>query len=149
MHKYTLNQAHAFPVQKQIIFKVPIRFFIQLDNPCIKCIWIVIWYPFFFFIWLLLFFSHSAMSISLWPHRPQHTRLPCPSPSPGACSNSCPMSQWCHPTISFSAIPFSSCLQSFPASESFPVSQFASDGQSIGASTSASVLSMNNQNWYP
>ena len=80
-------------------------------------------------------FSHSAVSDSLQPHGLQHTRLPCPSPTPGACSNSCPSSQRCHPTISSSVIPFSSCLQSFPASESFPMSQvFASGGQSIGAS---------------
>ena len=92
-------------------------------------------------------FSHSVMSNSLWPHRPQHARLPCPSASPGACSNSCPLSWWCHPTISSSAIAFSSCLQSFSASGSFPMSRlFASAGQSIGAS--ASVLSMNIQGWF-
>ena len=90
------------------------------------------------------------MSNSLWPHGLQHTRLPCPSPTPGACSNSCPLSQWCHPTISSSVVLFSSYLQSFPASGSFPMSQFfASDGQSIGASTSASVLPMNIQDWFP
>ena len=77
-------------------------------------------------------------------HGLQHTRLPCLSPTPGACSNSCPLSRWCHPTISSSVIPFSSCLQSFPASGSFQVSQlFASDGQSVGVS--ASVLPMNIQ----
>ena len=77
-------------------------------------------------------------------------RLPCPSPTPGVCSNSCPSNQWCHLTYSSSVIPFSSCLQFFPASCSFPLSQvFASDGQSIGASTSASVLLMNIQNWFP
>ena len=69
-------------------------------------------------------FSHSAMSDSLWPHGLQHARLPCPSPTPRAYSNSCPSSQWCHPTISSSVVPFSSRLQSFPASGSFPVSQF-------------------------
>ena len=78
----------------------------------------------------------------------QHTRLPCPSLSPWVCSNSCPLSQWCHPTISSSVIPFSSCPQSFPASGSFPVSQiFVSGGQSIGAS--ASVLQMDIQSWFP
>ena len=78
----------------------------------------------------------------------QHTRFPCPSPSPGVCSNSCPLSQWCHPTISSSVAPFSSCPQSFPASGSFPVSRlFASGGQSIGAS--ASVLPRNIQGWFP
>ena len=78
-------------------------------------------------------FSHSVMSNSLWLHGLQHTRLPYPSPTPGACSNSCPSSRWCHPAISSSVIPFSSCFQSFPASESFPVSQFfGSGGQNIG-----------------
>ena len=80
----------------------------------------------------------------------QHTRPLCPSPTPGACSNSCPSSWWCHPTISISVIPFSSCLQSFPASGFFPMSQsFASSGQSIGASVSASVLLMDIQGWFP
>ena len=79
-------------------------------------------------------FSCSVMSDSLRPHGPQHARLPCPSPTPGVCSNSCSSSRWCHPTISSSVVPFSSCLQSFPASGSFPVSQFfTSGGQSIGA----------------
>ena len=86
-------------------------------------------------------FSHSVMSDSLGPHGLQHTRLPCPSPAPRACSNSCPSCQWCHPAISPSVVPFSSCLQSFPASGSFPMSQFfASGGQSTGVSASASVL---------
>ena len=86
-------------------------------------------------------FSCSVMSDSLWPHGLQHTRLPCPLPTPGVCSNSCPSSQWCHPTISSSVISFSSCLQSFPASRSFPVSQFVSSGgQSIGVSPSASAF---------
>ena len=97
----------------------------------------------------LLLFSHSVVSDFLWPHGLQHARLPCPSPSPRLCSNSCPLSQWCHPTISSSVIPFS-CLQSFPASGSFPTSQlFTSGGQSIGASASASVFPMNIQNWFP
>ena len=97
-------------------------------------------------------FSRSVMSDSLQPHglQLQQTRLPCPSPTPGACSNSCPLSWWCHPTISFSVVPFSSCLQSFPASGSLPMSQsFASSGQNIGALASASVLSMNIQGWLP
>ena len=95
-------------------------------------------------------FSHSVMSDSLWPHGLQHSRLPCPWPTPGACSNSCPSSQWCNPTISSSVIPSSSCLQSFPASGSFPMSRFfTSGGQSIGASASASVLPMNIQSWFP
>ena len=89
------------------------------------------------------------MSDALLPHGLQHARLPCPSPTPRAYSNSCPLSRWCHPTISSSVIPFSSCLQSFPASGSFPTSQFfASCGQSIGASASALVLSMNVQDWF-
>ena len=79
---------------------------------------------------LFCFQFSSVASYSLWPYALQHA---CPSPTPGACSNSCPLSQWCHPTISSSAVPFSSCLQSFPASESFPMSQFfTSDGQSFG-----------------
>ena len=90
------------------------------------------------------------MSDSWWPHGLQHAMLPCPSPTPRACSNSYPLSQWCHKTISYSVIPFSSCLKSFPASQSFPVSQFlSSGGQSIGVSTSASVLPMNIQDWFP
>ena len=92
---------------------------------------------------------HSAVSYSLWPHGFQHASLLCPSPIPGACSNSCTLSQWCHPTLSSSAFPFS-CLQSFPISGSFPKSQFfAVGGQSIGASASASVLQMNIQDWFP
>ena len=90
------------------------------------------------------------MSDSLWPHGLQQARLPCPSPTPRACSNSCHLSRWCHPAISSSVIPFSSCLQSFPTSGSLLVSQFfASSGQSIGASPSASVLPMNIQDWFP
>ena len=95
-------------------------------------------------------FSHSVMSDSLWPHGPQHARLPYPSPTPGVYSNSCPLSQWCHPTISSSVVPFSSHLQSFPASGSFKMNQFfTSGGQSIGVSASASVLPMNIQYWFP
>ena len=90
------------------------------------------------------------MSNSLWLHGLQHTRPPCPSPTPGAFSNSCPLSQWCHPTISTSVVPFSSRLQSFPALGSFPTSQlFTSGGQSIGVSASTSVLPMNIQDWFP
>ena len=95
-------------------------------------------------------FSRSVMSDSLWPHGLQHARLPCPSPTPGACSNSCPLSQWCHPTISSSVVPFSSCPQSFPASGPFPMSQFsASSGQIIGVSALASILPMSIQDWFP
>ena len=93
---------------------------------------------------MLLSFSHSVMSDLLWLNGLQHTRPPCPSPSPGACSNSCPLSWWCYPTISSSVVPFSSCLQSFPTSGSFLVSWlFASGGQSIRASVS--ILPMNTQ----
>ena len=95
-------------------------------------------------------FSHSVVSDSLRPRGPQHARLPCPSPAPRTYSNSCPLRDWCHPTISSSVIPFSSCLQSFPAPGSFLMSQFfASGGQSIGASVSASVLSIYIQDWFP
>ena len=95
-------------------------------------------------------FSRSAVSDSLWPHGLQYARLPCPSLTPGAYSNSCPSCWWCHPTVSSSVVPFSSHLQSFPASGSFPVSQFfISGGQSIGVSASASVLPMNIRDWFP
>ena len=98
----------------------------------------------------ILQISHSLVSDSLWPCGPQHTRPPCPSPTPRACSNSCPSSQWCHSTNLSSVIPFSSCLQSFPALGSFPMCQhFAWGSQSIGASASASVLPMNIQDWVP
>ena len=96
---------------------------------------------------LLLLFSGSVLSNSLWPHGLQHARPPCPSPTPRACSSSYPSSLWCHPTILSSVIPFSH-LQSFPVSGSFPISQFfTSGGQSIGAS--AWVLPMNIQDWFP
>ena len=92
-------------------------------------------------------FSHSVVSNSLRPHEPQHARPSCSSPTPGVYSNSCPLSQWCHPSISFSVIPFSSCPQSSPASGSFWM-LFASDGQNIGVSASTSVLPMNTQDWF-
>ena len=95
-------------------------------------------------------FSRSVVSDSLQPHELQHARPPCPSPTPGVYPNSCPSSQWCHPAISSSVVPFSSCSQSLPASGSFPMSQlFAWGGQSIGVSASASVLPMNTQDWSP
>ena len=95
-------------------------------------------------------FSRSVMSDSLWPHESQQARPPCPSPAPGAYSNSCLSSRWCHLTISSSVIPFSSCPQSLPASGSFRVSQlFVSGGQSTGVSASSSVLPMNTQDWSP
>ena len=95
-------------------------------------------------------FSRSVVSDSLWPHEPQHARPPCPSPTPKAYPNSCPLSQWRHPAISSSVIPFSSCPQSFPASGSFQMSQlFTSGGQTFGVSASTSVLPMNTQDWPP
>ena len=95
-------------------------------------------------------FSHSVVSDSLWPYGWQHTRPPCPSPTPRVYPNSCPLNRWCHPTISSSGVPFSSCLQSFPAPGSFPMSQFfVSGGQSIGVSASAWVHPMNIQDWFP
>ena len=95
-------------------------------------------------------FGCSGMSDSLWPHGLQYTRLPCPSPTSGACSNSCLSSQWCHPTISSSVVPFPSCPKSFLASGSFQMSQFFTSGsQSIGVSASAPVLPMHIQDWSP
>ena len=139
-----------------------------LNNPCIsgiKSIWL--WCMITFMCcWILfarillrsfasvfiidLFFSCKVMSDSLWPHRLQHARLPCPSLSLGVCSNSCSLSQWCHPNVSSCIVHFSSCLQSFPASGSLPMSQiFRSGGQSTGDSALASVLPMNIQGWFP
>ena len=93
-------------------------------------------------------FSLSVVLDSLWPHEPQHTRPPCLSPTPGVYPNSCPLSPWCHPTISSSIVRFSSCPQSFQASGSFQMSQFfTSGGENIGVSVSASVLPMNTQDW--
>ena len=108
---------------------------------------------------LLLLFNYSVVSDFLQPHVLQHARLPCPSPSSGACSNSCPLIWWCHSTISSSVIPFFFCLQSYPASGSFPMSHLFISGeewcvlfsntQSIGTSTSASVLPVNIRGWFP
>ena len=98
----------------------------------------------------ILFFSHSVVSDSLRPHGRQHARLPCPSPSPRVCSNSCPLTQWCHPIIPFSVAPFFSCPQSFPVSGYLTLSRLStSGGQSLGASASASVLPVNIQGWFP
>ena len=95
-------------------------------------------------------FSRSVVSDSLRHCEPQHARPPCPSPTPGVYPNSCPLNRWCHPTISSSVVPFSSCPQSLPASGSFQMSQlFASGGQNIGVSASISVLPMNTQDWFP
>ena len=99
-----------------------------------------------YYTYLSVQFSHSIMSDCLQPHGPQHARPPCPSPTPGVYPNLCALSRWCHPTVSSSVIPFSSCLQSFPASGSFQMSQlFTSGGQSVGDSASTSVLPMNTQ----
>ena len=95
-------------------------------------------------------FSCSVVSDSLWPHESQHARPPCPSPTPGVHSDSHPSSQWCHPAVSFSVVPFSSCPQSFPASESFPMSHlFTWGGQSTGVSALASCLPKKSQGWSP
>ena len=95
-------------------------------------------------------FSRSVVSHSLWPHESQHARPPCPSPTLGVYSDPCPSSRWCHPAISSSVIPFSSCPQSLPASGCFPMSRlFAWGGQSVGVSASAPVLPMNTQDWSP
>ena len=116
---------------------------------CFKDVDGAIWYD-----WILkrssVQFSLSVVSDSLWPHGLQHAGFPCLSPTPRAYSNSCSLSQWCHPTTSSSVVPFSSHLQSFPASGSFPTSQFfPSGGQSIGISALASVLPKNIQDWFP
>ena len=120
-----------------------------------------LWYPYICSLCLCLYFyfankfssvqfSCSVVSASLRPHESQHTRPPCPSQTPRVYSNSCPLSRWCHPTISSSVVPFSSCPQSLPASGSFPMSQlFTSGGQSIEVSASASFLPMNTQDWSP
>ena len=92
----------------------------------------------------------AQLCLTLWPHEPQHSRPPCPSSTPGVHPNPCPLSRWCHPTISSSVVPFSSCPQSFPASRSFQMNHlFTSGGQSIGVSASTSVLPMNTQDWSP
>ena len=130
----------------------------NLENNILLCVcvcvciakWFSYTYIYIYFFRLFSPISHLVMSDSLWPHRLQHTRPPCPSPTPGVYSNSCPLSWWCHPTTSSSVVPFSFCLQSLPASGSFQMSQlFASGGQSIGVSASTSVLPMNIQDWFP
>ena len=110
----------------------------------------ITWNPFSLVQFSSLQFSRSVVSYSLWPHESQHARPPCPSPSPGVHSNSCPLSRWCHPAISSSVIPFSSCPQSLPVSESFPMSQlFTWGGQSTGVSALASFLPKKSQGWSP
>ena len=143
------NMMGIQPSKKQSLIRHQICWHLDLGLPspqnCKKQI-SVVYKPMVFFV------VHSKVSCvwPLQPHRLQHTRFPCPLPSHGIGSNSCPLSQWCHPTILLSVIPLSSCLQSFPASESFPVSQlFTSCGERIGALASASVLPMNTQGWFP
>ena len=112
--------------------------------------WGRVWFKPLHLLYGMVQFSRSVVSNSLQPHGLRHARLPCPSPTPGAYSNSCLLCQWYHPTISSSVVPFSSCLQSFPASGSFPMSQLiASGGQTIGVAASPSALSMNIQDWLP
>ena len=133
--------------------------FFSFNNILEICIIIFVGFTVFYYGDLLSFIflnyclyqlSHSIVSFSWWPHGLQHARLPCASPTPGACSSSCPLSWWCHPTISSSVVPFSSCPQSFPASGSFPVSWlFTIGGPIIVTSASASVFPMNSQGWFP
>ena len=114
------------------------------------CLFFQLYHTVWIAIALSIHFNRSVISNSLQPQGLQHTSLPCPSPIPQACSNSSPLSWWCHPTVSSSVVPFSSCLQSFPASRSFSMSwSFASGGHSTGVSASASVLPMNIQGWFP
>ena len=134
----------------------------MLCNSSLKCFWQLYFFwevvnevsPFFAF-WSFtrcysIQFSHSVMSSSLRPHELQHVRAPCPSPTPGVHPNPCPLSQWCHPTISSSVIPFSSCPKSFSASGSFQMSQlFRTGGLIIGVSASTSVLPMKTRDWCP
>ena len=129
-----------------LIFQLPD----SADISCALLLPLALWiYAFWFLYVSWIQFSCSVVSDSLRPHGLQHTMLPCPSSTWEACSNSCPSSQWCHPTLSSSVVPFS-CLLPFPASGSFPMSQFfASGGQSIGVSASTSALPMNIQDWFP
>ena len=109
--------------------------------------WLNYWRHIFCIFWLQ--FSCSVVSNSLWPHELQHARAPCPSPTPRVHPNSCTLSQWCHPTISPSVVPFPSHIQSFPISGSFPMSQLFASGGEVEVSASTSVLPMNTQDWSP
>ena len=153
------NQSVYLPGMRISIIQVnsgfsytPMYFIFKINFICINFkiyFWLFIIILIRFLAVTLFLFSPSVMSNSLWPHGLQHTRLPCPSTSPCASSNSSPLSQWCHAMISSSVIPFSSCLHSFPASGSFLMSWlFTSGGQSIAASTLASLLPVNIQDWF-
>ena len=139
--------------KKQSLFQIAVlcKVFLVFSSFTIMCqdvIFLCIYPVWDSYIFLNMLVAWSCLTLQL--HGLQHTRLPCPSPSPGVCPNSCPLSWWCHPTILSSVTPCSSCLQSFPASGSFPMRWLlASGGQSIGASASASVLPMNIQGWFP
>ena len=128
----------VLPKTNAISIKIPLAIFTEVEKTLLK------------FIWNHSQSSRSVVSNSFQPHEPQYARPPCPSPTAGVHPTSCPLSWWCHPTISSSVIPFSSCPQSSPASGSFQMSQlFASGGQSIGVSASTSVLPINTQDWSP
>ena len=130
-------------------FQLSSGFVFSLLFSCFKFCWFLFWSN-YYLSFASVQFSCSVVSDSFRPHQLQHARPPCASPTPGVYPNSRPSSQWCHPAISSSVIPFSSCTQSFPASESFPMSQlFAGGGQSTGVSALASVLPMNIQDWSP
>ena len=127
--------------RKLIMFVALIHYFLNVDDSFKKCSSVLM---------SSIQFSCSVMSNSLWPHEPKHARLPCPSPTPGVYPNLCPLSRWCHLTISPYVVPFSACLQSFPTSGSFQMSQLlASGGHCIGVSASTLVLPMNTQDWFP
>ena len=131
---------------EKTVFSIPNR----PNNKYLCFICIIYWPTMFKYSSISVQFSRSVVSDSLWPHEPQHARPPCPLPTPGVHPNPCPSSRWCHPTISSSVVPFSSCPQPFPASGSFPAGQFlASVGQNTGVLASPSVLPMNTQDWSP
>ena len=149
---YSITFVHYFKIYFILLCIIAISLNICLLSHTVITIKIQILILFVCFLELVISvqFSRSVMSNSLRPDKQQHARPPCPSQTPGAHPNPCPSSQWCHPTISCSVVPFSSCPQSFPTSGSFQISQrFASGGQSIGVSASTSVFPMNTQDWSP
>ena len=137
----------------EFVEKIELLYTVRKECKLGQSVWKTVWgYLRKLKTWLssIQFSSVTQSCLTLRPHESQYARLPCPSPSPGVYQNSYPLSRWCHPAISSSVITFSSCLQSFPAFRSFPMSQFlASGGQTIEVSALASVLPMNNQNWFP